>query len=50
MEISKNQKNGSYMSAATTVTIQELTAMSEFIRNFKLKYARKRANNTRKKK
>lgn len=35
--------------ATQLITMKELTAMSEFIRNFKLKYAGKKASNRKKK-
>jgi hypothetical protein len=50
MQYSKSDKAGNYMHSSTTVTLQELTAMADFIRNFKLKYARKRAAIIKKKK
>lgn len=50
MRSSKTQKMGNhYASAATLITLQDVTAMSEFIRNFKLKYATKRTALAKKK-
>jgi hypothetical protein len=46
----KHSTTGHGLSVAAMVTMQELTAMADFIRNFKLKYARKRAAIKRKKK
>ncbi len=46
----KNSNAGEYTLATNLVTMQELTAMAAFIRNFKLKYARKKASVVKKKK
>ena len=48
MRYSKTPKPGEYSTIAQIVTINDLVAMTEFIRNFKLKYAPKKSNPTRK--
>jgi hypothetical protein len=46
----KHHSTSNELSVTKMVTLQELTNMADFIRNFKLKYASKRAAIKRKKK
>ena len=50
MGYNKNSKELNYMEAANAVTLKELHAMAEFIRNFKLRYANKKVAALKKKK
>ncbi|MBC7866154.1 MAG: hypothetical protein H7X88_01355 [Gloeobacteraceae cyanobacterium ES-bin-316] len=50
MRYSKISKTGEYALAAQLITMNELNAMSAFIKNFKLKYESKKTKTARKKK
>ena len=43
MSYSKTSKSGEYSTIAQMVTIKELLAMSEYIRNFREKYSSKKS-------
>lgn len=50
MKQNESKQEAGLLPASALVTLQDMTAMSEFIRNFKLKYAGKRAPLVKKKK